>query len=102
MYQTRSAKNTTIQYIEDSYESGPTSQVEYQKLYHLKLSPMFRSSLSDVVNGLLMGKSVNHLYLVKEIQRLKSCDFVHSVQWCFGSDLHQYRIKSRITRQFIS
>lgn len=83
IYQTRSAKNTTIQYIEDSYESGPTITSGISKVISFELSPMFRSSLSDFAQWIAYGKSVTSLSGQGD-STIKSCDFVHSVHGVLG------------------
>ncbi|MBE0700274.1 MAG: hypothetical protein IH571_01175 [Acholeplasmataceae bacterium] len=83
IYQTRSAKNTTIQYIEDSYESGPSITSGISKVISFELSPMFRSSLSDIVQWIAYGKSVTSLSGQGD-STIKSCDFVHSVHGVLG------------------
>lgn len=83
IYQTRSAKNTTIQYIEDSYESGPIITSGISKVISFELSPMFRSSLSDIVQWTAYGKSVTSLSGQGD-STIKSCDFVHSVNGVLG------------------
>ena len=83
IYQTRSAKNTTVQYIEDSYESGPTITSGISKVISFEISPMFRSSLSDIVQWIAYGKSVTSLS-GQGNSTIKSCDFVHSVNGVLG------------------
>jgi hypothetical protein len=78
VYQTRSAKNSTIQYIEDSYESGPTITSGISKVISFELSSMFKSSLSDFVQWNAYGKSVTTPSGQGDTT-IKSCDFVHSV-----------------------
>jgi hypothetical protein len=83
IYQTRSAKNTTVQYIEDSYESGPTITSGISKVISFEISPMFRSSLSDIVQWIAYGKSMTSLS-GQGNSTIKSCDFVHSVNGVLG------------------
>lgn len=83
IYQTRSAKNTTVQYIEDSYELGPTITSGISKVISFEISPMFRSSLSDIVQWIAYGKSVTSLS-GQGNSTIKSCDFVHSVNGVLG------------------
>jgi hypothetical protein len=83
VYQTRSAKNTTIQYIEDSYESGPTITSGITKVISFDLSPTFNASLSDNVQWNAYGKSVTTLSGQGDTT-IKSCDFVHSVNGSLG------------------
>ena len=83
VYQTRSSKNTTVQYIEDSYESGPTITSGISKVISFELSPMFRSSLSDIVQWTAYGKSVTTLSGQGD-STIKLCDFVHTVNGNLG------------------
>ena len=83
IYQTRSSKNTTVQYIEDSYESGPIITSGISNVISFELSPMFRSSLSDIVQWTAYGKSVTTLSGQGDTT-IKSCDFVHSVNGVLG------------------
>lgn len=83
LFQTRSAKNTTVQYIEDSYESGPTITSGITKVISFDLSPTFNASLSDNVQWNAYGKSVTTLSGQGDTT-IKSCDFVHSVNGTLG------------------
>ncbi len=83
LFQTRSAKNTTVQYIEDSYESGPTITSGITKVISFDLSPTFNASLSDSVQWNAYGKSVTTLSGQGDTT-IKSCDFVHSVNGSLG------------------
>ena len=83
LFQTRSAKNTTVQYIEDSYESGPTITSGITKVISFDLSPTFNASLSDNVQWNAYGKSVTTLSGQGDTT-IKSCDFVHSVNGSLG------------------
>ena len=83
LFQTRSAKNTTVQYIEDSYESGPTITSGITKVISFDLSPTFNASLSDNVQWNGYGKSVTTLSGQGDTT-IKSCDFVHSVNGSLG------------------
>ncbi|HAX02695.1 MAG: hypothetical protein A2Y45_01350 [Tenericutes bacterium GWC2_34_14] len=83
VYQTRSVKNSTVQYIEDSYESGPTITSGITKVISFEISPTFRSSLSDVIQWNAYGKSVTTLS-GQGNTTIKSCDFVHSVNGSLG------------------
>jgi hypothetical protein len=83
VYQTRSAKNTTVQYIEDSYDSGPTITSGITKVISFDLSPTFNASLSDNVQWNAYGKSVTTLSGQGDTT-IKSCDFVHSVNGSLG------------------
>lgn len=83
LFQTRSAKNTTVQYIEDSYESGPIISSGITKVISFDLSPTFNASLSDNVQWNAYGKSVTTLSGQGDTT-IKSCDFVHSVNGNLG------------------
>lgn len=83
VYQTRSARNTTVQYIEDSYESSPTITSGITKVISFDLSPTFNASLSDNVQWNAYGKSVTTLSGQGDTT-IKSCDFVHSVNGNLG------------------
>jgi len=83
VYQTRSAKNSTIQYIEDSYESGPTITSGITKVISFDLSPTFNASLSNIAQWNAYGKSVTTLSGQGDTT-VKSCDFVHSVNGSLG------------------
>jgi len=83
VYQTRSARNTTVQYIEDSYESSPTITSGITKVISFDLSPTFNASLSDNAQWNAYGKSVTTLSGQGDTT-IKSCDFVHSVNGNLG------------------
>jgi hypothetical protein len=83
VYQTRSAKNATVQYIEDSYELEPTITSGITKVISFELSPTFNASLSDNVQWNSYGKSVTTLSGQGDTT-IKSCDFVHSVNGSLG------------------
>lgn len=83
VYQTRSARNTTVQYIEDSYESGPTISSGITKVISFELSPTFNTSYLSTAQWNAYGKSVTTLSGQGDTT-IKSCDFVHSVNGSLG------------------
>jgi hypothetical protein len=83
LFQTRSAKNTTVQYIEDSYESGPTITSGITKVISFELSPTFSTSYLSTAQWNAYGKSVTTLSGQGDTT-IKLCDFVHSVNGSLG------------------
>jgi len=83
LFQTRSAKNTTVQYIEDSYESEPTITSGITKVISFELSPTFSTSYLSTAQWNAYGKSVTTLSGQGDTT-IKSCDFVHSVNGSLG------------------
>ena len=82
-YQTRSGRNSSAQYIEDSYETGPTITSGITKVISFELSPTFSTSLSQINQWNAYGKSVTTLSGQGDTT-IKSCDFVHSVNGDLG------------------
>jgi hypothetical protein len=83
VYQTRSARNTTVQFIEDSYESGPTITSGITKVISFELTPTFNASLSNNAQWNVYGKSVTTLSGQGDTT-IKACDFAHSVYGSLG------------------
>lgn len=81
VHDARSAKNTTAQYIEDSFVSGTTITSGITKVIDFEISPTFRSSLTDIQQWVAYGKEVTTLSGQGDAS-IKMVDFAHSV---FGS-----------------
>ena len=65
-----SSKNSTAQYIEDSFVSGTTITSGITKVIDFEISPTFRSSLTDIQQWVAMGKK-SLRYLDKEMHPSK-------------------------------
>lgn len=83
IYATRSSKNTTVQYIEDSYELGPTITSGITKVIDFELSPTFNTTYLDTMQWNAYGKGVTTLSNQGDTT-IKVSDFVHSVNGNLG------------------
>jgi hypothetical protein len=73
-----SVTNTTAQYIEDSYVSGPTITSGITKVIDFEISPTFKSSYLDTQQWVTYGKSITTLAGQGD-GTIKMVDFAHSV-----------------------
>lgn len=78
----RSAVNSFIFSIEDSYVSGPVITSGITKVIDFEISPTFKSSFSDTKQWLAYGKSITSLSDQRN-PSIKMTDFAHS----FNGDL---------------
>jgi hypothetical protein len=79
-----SSTNTTVKYIEDSYESGPTNTSGTTKVIDFELSATFRSSLSDSQVWVAYGKSITTLSGQAD-GSIKMVDFAHTAYGSLGA-----------------
>ena len=79
-----SSKNSTAQYIEDSFVSGTTITSGITKVIDFEISPTFRSSLTDTQQWVAYGKEVTTLSGQGDAS-IKMVDFAHSVYGSLGA-----------------
>lgn len=79
-----SSKNSTAQYIEDSFVSGTTITSGITKVIDFEISPTFRSSLTDIQQWVAYGKEVTTLSGQGDAS-IKMVDFAHSVYGSLGA-----------------
>jgi hypothetical protein len=84
VHDARAGKNTTAQYLEDSFVSGTTITSGITKVIDFEISPTFRSSLSDIQQWVAYGKEVTTLSGQGNAS-IKMVDFAHSVNGSLGS-----------------
>ncbi len=81
---TRTGKNSTVHYIEDSYASGPVITSGITKVIDFEISPTFKSSYTDTQQWVAYGKSIATLSGQSD-SSIKLADFVHSFNGNLGA-----------------
>lgn len=84
IHDTRVGKNSTVHYIEDSYQSGPTITSGVTKTIDFEISPTFKSSYTDTQQWIAYGKSIATLSGQSD-GSIKLADFVHSFHGDLGA-----------------
>jgi len=81
---TRAVKDSLVQYIEDSYESGPTITSGITKVIDFEISPTFKSNYLDTAQWVAYGKSITTLSGQSD-GSVKLADFAHSIYGNLGA-----------------
>jgi len=84
IHTTRKAKDSLVQYIEDSYASGPIITSGITKVIDFEISPTFKSTYLDTAQWIMYGKSITTLSGQSDTS-IKLADFAHSIYGDLGA-----------------
>jgi len=84
IHDVRRGKNATGQYIEDSYEAGPTITSGITKVIDFEISPTFKANYLDTQQWVAYGKSITTLAGQGD-GSIKMAEFAHSVYGDLGA-----------------